>query len=508
MIKLKKALCICITACMLIVMFACANDNNTGNADNKDSATSDNKANGGDNNSGANTDTTNKADKWAQEPNSLPEMDFNGREFNVITVQMASPNRMYDQFSVDEQTGEPINDALYTRKLAVEEKYNVKINSLQNASVGATAKKSILAGDNQYDLIVDAIYSLRDLGGQHLLSDLFTVPYIKDNINKPWWDQALIRDLAINGKLYFEAGNIVLRDKLRLSCLYFNKDMCKSIGIDYPYQYVYDGTWTIDKLMEITKGINKDLDGNGIMDQFDQWGFMSQYEFSLHLFEGSGETMVSLNDSDVPVITINTPRALDVIQKALAVCTEPDAMFMADGIKGASDVWLTASEYFQENRFLMRASVFEAVPRDLRAMPADFGVLPTPKFNEQQENYFTYVEQSGLVIGIPMNADGEFSGLITEALAYESGSTLMPAFYDLCLTSKVLRDDESEGMLDIIFNNKVYDIGYIYAIGTLPSIFADLVKTNSTDFVSKYEKSQGSIEKALQKFIDSYDKAE
>jgi hypothetical protein len=269
---------------------------------------------------------------------------------------------------------------------------------------------------------------------------------------------------------------------------------------------VYDGTWTIDKLMEITKGVNKDLDGDGVMTEYDQWGFMSQHEFALHLFEGSGETTVRLNGDGVPEITMNNPRALEVIQKALAVCAEPEAMFMADTIKGSSDIWIQASAYFQDNRFLMRASVFEAVPRDLRAMPTDFGVLPTPKYDEQQKNYYTYVEQSGLMIGIPMNADLEFAGLATEALAYESGTTLMPAFYDLCLTSKVLRDNESEGMLDIIFNNKVYDIGYIYGIGTLPSILNTLASSKKTDFVSQFEKSQGAIETALAKFIDNYDK--
>lgn len=154
----------------------------------------------------------------------------------------------------------------------------------------------------------------------------------------------------------------------------------------------------------------------------------------------------------------------------------------------------------------MRASLLEPVVRDLRAMSTDFGILPSPKFDESQKNYYTYAEMSGIVVSIPKTADPEFAGLITEALAYESGSTLMPAFYDLCLTSKVLRDDESEGMLDIIFNNKVYDIGYIYNIGTLPSILNTLVQTGKTDFVSAYDKAQGAAEKALQKFIDSYNK--
>ena len=515
MLKYKRFICILIViiiSMLLTMIFAvsCAKDNDINSDSNggeNNPGAADNAADGDGSSPDANTNTENKTDKWAREPINLPEMDFNGREYRVITVNVTDENRMYDKFSTDVQTGEPVNDALYTRRLHIEEQFNIKMIATPSSSSPAdAAKKSILAGDDSYDLIVDTISNVKNLASQHLLADLFTVPYIKDDLDKPWWDQAMIRDLAINGKLYFQAGDIVLRDKLRLSCLYFNKDMCKELGIDYPYQYVYDGTWTIDKLMEITKGINKDLDGNGVMDQYDQWGFMSQHEFALHLFEASGETTVRLDGDGVPVITMNAPRALEVIQKALAACLEPEAMYMADTIKSSSDIWLQASAYFQENRFMIRASLFEAVPRDLRAMPTDFGVVPTPKYNEQQENYYTYAEANGLIMGIPMNADLDFAGLLTEALAYESGATLMPAFYDLCLTSKVLRDNESEGMLDIIFNNKVYDIGYIYGIGTLPSMLNSLVSSKKADFVSQFEKSQGSIEKALEKFIDNYDK--
>jgi len=488
---------------MLFIMFSCGK-NDSGNANGNDS----NAANNGevaDGGSGGETDG--KVDKWAQEAVSFPDTDFGGREFNVVTVEVADANRMYDYFSAEEQTGDPIIDALYTRRLRAEEKFNVAMKTKMIGSPADNARKSILAGDNEYDLIVDTIGNVRNLSTQRLLADLYAVPYIKDDMDKPWWDQALIRDLSINGKVYFQAGNIVLRDKLRVSCMYFNKDMCKSLGLEYPYKYVYDGTWTIDKMLEVTKGVNMDLNGDGVMDQYDQWGFMSQHEFGFHLFISSGEKTITLNKDGVPEITINSQRAMNVIQKALEVCIDPVNMFHADTIKGSGNVWLTASEYFQEDRFLMRASVFEPIPRDLRAMPTDFGILPTVKFDESQENYYAYAEMSGLVIGIPMNADLEFSGLITEFLAYESGTTLMPAFYDLCLTSKVLRDDESEGMLDIIFGSRVYDIGYIYSIGNLSTILNELVSGKSTDFVSKFEKSQGNIEKALDKFIDSYGQA-
>lgn len=504
MINRKKIFSILLLMSILLLTLAsCGTDNTKTNDTNNNNDVNPVSDSAEDNDITNDSDSEPKS-KWEREPINLPQRDYEGRAFNVISVEVTNPNKMYDYFSSEEQTGEPINDALYTRRVNIEEKYNIALKYTQIGNPSDTARKGILAGDNAYDLIVDSIGNVRNLGSQKLLADLFTVPYISDNLDKPWWDQAVIRDLSISGKLYFEAGDIVMRDKLRLSCMYFNKDMCKSLGIDYPYQYVYDGTWTIDKLMELTKGINFDLNGDGVMDQNDQWGFMSQYEFSLHLFQASGEKTITLNSDGIPEVTMNTPRALDVIQKALEVCIEPGAMFHADTITGASDIWIRASEYFQEDRFLMRASVFEPIARDLRAMPTDFGILPTPKYNENQENYYTYAEMSGLVIGIPVDADLEFAGLITEAMAYDSSTTVMPAFYDLCLTSKVLRDDESEGMLDIIFNSKVYDIGYIYAVGTLPGILSDLAKTGSTDFISRFEKGEGAINKAIDKLMESY----
>jgi len=502
--KIKMVICLLLTAAMLALTLSCAekeqnaapyyaSDNvNTAENDMEDGENPDNAA------------AADKQSKWVREPIDFPEIDFDGREFKIIANEVTEAIKFYDHFVSDEQTGEPINDALYTRKLHIEEKFNITIKTATVAAPAETAKKAILAGDNDCGLIVDTIFNLRNLASQGILADLYSVPYIKDDLDKPWWDQALKRDLSIYGKLYFNAGDIVLRDKLRLAVMYFNKDMFKSIGLEYPYKYVYDGTWTIDKLIEITKGINQDVNGDGVMDQHDQWGLMSEWENGMHMLAAAGEKNVSLNKDGVPEITMNTPKAIEVIQKVLDLCTDGVTMFHADTIKDSGNIWYKASEYFQENRFLMRTSVFEPIVRDLRAMPTDFGIVPYAKYDEQQENYYANVKSDGLFVSIPNNADAEFSGLITEALAYESSTTLMPAFYDLCLTSKILRDDESEGMLDIIFNNKVYDIGYIYNIGSFPSMLYNMISSKKTDFASQFDKSLGANEKALEKFKDSY----
>jgi hypothetical protein len=488
-------------------MFACAKEGNgQGDVNNENAPNSVTGNEAGASESGADTDAVpDKLCKWVREPINLPQIDFEGREFNIIAVEVTENIRFYEHFTSEEQNGEPINDALYTRRLNIEEKFNINIKTTHNSAPGETARKSILAGDGLYDLIADTMFVFSTMTNRKILADLYNVPYISDDLDKPWWDQSLKRDLSINGKLFFNAGDIVMKDKLRLAIMYFNKDMFKSFGIEYPYQYVYDGKWTIDKLIEITKGFNLDLNGDGIMDQYDQWGLMSEWENGLHMFMAAGQRTVSLNSDGVPEITMNTPKAIEVIQRVLDICTDGVTLFHADTIKDSGNIWYKASEYFQENRFLMRTSVLEPIVRDLRAMPTDFGILPYTKYDEQQENYYSNVKGDGIFIAIPDNTDIEFAGLITEAMAYESSTTLMPAFYDLCLTSKILRDNESEGMLDIIFNNRVYDIGSLYNIGVLPNLIYNLVNSGKTDFVSQFEKSQGAIESALEKFIISYD---
>jgi len=391
-----------------------------------------------------------------------------------------------------------------TGPTAVEERYNIKVKEIGKPNVAELARKSILAGDNKFDLIIDYLADINPLANQKLFADLYETPYIKEGLNNKWWDQAFKRDLSINNKLYFGAGHLILRDKLRVSCIFFNKGMCQTFDIDYPYKYVYDGTWTLDKFIEMSKGINADLNGDGVMDQNDRWGVMADHSFATYIFEAAGEKMIRLNKDGVPEITMNNPRAVEVIQKALEFCTTPEAMFFAENIKGAANIWYRANELFAEDRFLLRMGIIEHVVRDLRPMETDFGLVPMFKYDEKQENYYSRADSWVYVVSIPHNADLEFSGLITEALAYESGSTLMPAFYDICLTSKHLRDNESEGMLDIIFNNTSYDMGYLYNIGNQYEMLNNLIKKRSADFSSAFEKAQGTMEKALQKFIDGY----
>jgi len=69
---------------------------------------------------------------------------------------------------------------------------------------------------------------------------------------------------------------------------------------------------------------------------------------------------------------------------------------------------------------------------------------------------------------------------------------------------KILRDDESAGMPDIIFSTRSYDIGMMYNIGGFLNMFIELGDKKSGDFTSAYEKNEPAAIKQLDKLIETY----
>lgn len=495
--RIIKLFCVfLILAVIIIAAVSCGDGGQTSG----DTVTSDNGGNA------SQDDTVNDSSKTEDETDTpvypeIPVIDFDSRTYTVLNRDGV---HIWDQFLAEEQNGDPINDAMYIRKMIVEDRYNIKIEQVVPSNVVTAARASVNAGDDTYSLIQLEIAELGNLANSGILADWYEMPHISDNLEYDWWDQNLNRDLTVNGKLYVQDGQLIVKDDLRLTCMYFNKDMFKEFNLEYPYEAVRNGTWTIDKMVELSKGINKDLDGNGVMDQYDQWGFMSEHQVGIHIYQGAGERSVTVNKNGVPELTLGSQRSLDVITKALEITSDPMAMYHANTIKGAADVWLQANAYFQENRFLMRSSIFLPIVESLRAMETDFGIIPFPKFDANQDKYYSMATQWGYAVAFPKSADPEFAGLITEVLARESVTTLTPAFYDVSLRTKSARDDESEDMLDIIFGNKIYDIGVLFSLTSLDSTLNNMVSGRKTDFASTFEKTKDKMQSAVELFYESY----
>jgi len=418
----------------------------------------------------------------------LPDIAFGGRDFRIIVKSWGE----YD-VSVDENSSEDIsfndvviNDATYARNLAVSEKYGVNIVKIVREDIQNAVKKSVSAGLDDYELALPLMQESATLALEGHLHDWNALPHL--DLNKPWYDQNLRSSLKIKERNYFMMGDFQIRDDDHTWILMFNKQIVRDLGLEEPYGIVREGKWTFDKFKQMIKDASADLNGDGVFDSNDRYGFLTTSAGGVTNFLFSGGEKITdgdPTDGNRPVIRDNADRVAAILEKTVDILHKDNASF----IKGS---WEVFEKMFIEGRGLFYSEILAHVRR-LRAMNADFGVLPCPKYDENQKDYLTHVDPASPIMSLPSTSDPEFVGVVMEALSAESYRRVTPAFYEASLSGKIVRDDESLDMLKIIMGNHVFDFALVFNFGGIGQTFNALAGKGDVGYSSEFEKK---LEKA------------
>jgi len=447
-------------------------------------------------------DTSEAAETTTSKPKAdVPESDFEGYNFRFLIENENLDTNVYRNVVVEAENGDVLNDAIFERNAAIEEDFGVVLSQIPADVPSTDAQKMILAGDDGFDAIANYQSDMYKIATNGSLVSFYDIPYI--DLDGAWWDQSMKEQMTIAGNLFYHTGEILLYDDVLTTCAIFNKAMWEDRKLDNPYDMVKDGTWTIDKITEISHGVNTDLNGDGAMNDKDLWGFVGELAAGINFFHGAGEQTVT-NNGDSLEITYGGERAVSVVEKILALLSSDDVLIPDTAITN-NDRWKITSAMFQQDQILIRTTTFQPVPRDLRKMETDFGVLPIPKFDEAQEKYYSTMNSTFGVVAVPVTStDLDRAGIILEAMAVESISTVSPAFYEVSLQGKVFRDDDSQEMLDIIFANKVYDIGLLFNVGTFSDIMRNQIKAGTNTFVSTLEGKTEAAQLEIEKLVEAF----
>lgn len=431
----------------------------------------------------------------------LPEIKFEGEDF-VTIVRGPNFNEWQSQdIFVEVQNGEPVNDAVYIRNVYLEETYNIKIKEFQATDPGGQAKKSISAGSNDYQVVNADTGASATLASQNLLYNLHEIPNM--DLTKPWWDQRSVTQLSIGGKLYFCTGDLSIMANDATWIQMFNKKMIDDFSLESPYDLVNNGKWTIDKMVEMGRAVSSDIDGDGNMKwDIDQYGFVTHASSCEGFFFGSGCNIIAKDQDDLPYLNMSDDRVIKVIERATPMIS--DKTLVVNGSVQSLSPVTQMQPVFESGRSLFYGEVMQCIIR-LRTMEIDFGVIPFPKLDEEQEEYNHFIHTTACMVSVPLsNPDIDKTGILLEAMAAKSKYTLQKAYYDVCLEGKFMRDEESTGMLDIILRSRNYDIGYIYNWGSLFTAFSSSITKGDTDFASKYAKAEPSAIKAMDKTVAAW----
>ncbi|MFA6948212.1 MAG: hypothetical protein WCQ72_04460 [Eubacteriales bacterium] len=406
---------------------------------------------------------------------------YDGYKFTLLL----SGNWDFDDFTADELDGEPINDAIYQRNSIIEEKYGVEIAvniMTEQGSKGSDAfKNSVMAGDNAFDAAMMGSYEVSALAYNDYLIDLNKIPYL--DLTKPWWDQKANADLSMKGIMYYTTGSITTLLNDCTYCILFNKTLINNYGMDNPYELVYSGGWTLDKFASMTMQVSEDIDGSGTFDSNDKYGAIIWDDSMLGMVSAIGEKVCSIKPDGEIELTLYNDRVVSILDRYLTLVLDKQHCIRVDPGNDISIPMFSSDRALFYTRYLRAVSWF-------RDMTTDFGVLVYPKYDENQEDYYTNVHAYGSsFVCIPKsNNNTERTGILLEAIAAESLYLIQPAYYEITLVGKYTRDDESVAMLDMLISNRVYDVGLYYQVGTYNEQLMNLFRKGKNEFVSMYQK--------------------
>jgi hypothetical protein len=236
------------------------------------------------------------------------------------------------------------------------------------------------------------------------------------------------------------------------------------------------------------------------MDENDRFGLLYQRDTVLSLFSGSGEMIGRKDERDIPYITLTEESSLSRMIFILESLYDRNSNFNVMTLPGDFNLGMDAM--FQNNQGLfMWIRMVNIVA--LRSMPTDFGILPIPKRDYAQAYYSSDVNSwTGVCLAVPAtNTDFDNTGIFFEALAAESSRSVQPAYYDVLLTGIIARDEESLGMLDLIFGNRTYDIGAIGTFGGLNEIIF-LAMTFDLNVVSYVESRMDRAARDIERLVE------
>lgn len=433
----------------------------------------------------------------------LPDMDFGGRTFTFYTKNDDSWSDWFE-FSIyaEEMNGEVLNDAVYSRNSYVQEKCDVVLAEYAPNSGNFTSEigNAIQAGDSQYDVVMPALNHAGELVLKGYLLDLNEVDNI--NLSQNWWDQCSISDLSLANKLYMVSGDISMLNADATWCTMINLAVLNDLGAETPYQYVAEDNWNFDTYKALCENASIDLNGDGVYDKNDSIANLTQNENATAMLVCFGYHMIEKDSDDLPYFDLEGNERAYTILQDLSEFMNDDRLSLNYHTKGSADGYhLLTTKMFQENRGLFWITNLQMVRR-LREMETDFGIAPVPKYDEQQENYCNVVWQVGSYVTVPITAaNSAESGYILETISAKSRELLRPAYYETALSKKYLRDEESVEMLDLVIDNRSYELELAFNFGVQSAVNSIVLdeKEPASTFASSAKSIAASIEKALEK---------
>lgn len=383
-----------------------------------------------------------------------PNLNFGDATFHILAWEHSLP-----EFDMAEQTGNVIENAVFTRNSMTEERLGIDLSfTIIKGNSGAfqefcqEVSKSVNAGDGSFDAIGCYLRSAGVMTLQHLLVDMLEVEHL--NFDKPWWSDSLLELNTINDKLYFISGDIATTLLYQMMFMIYNNDLGEQFNLTNPQELAMQGKWTQEVLFTMAENIYADLDNDGVKSEGDQYGLFSINHPNLDIFymgadmsyvEPDANGNLQLSDD------ILSEKALGIIDKLISLYTNSNDGWYKNSV--------SSSSIYAQGNSLFYNTTGQVLSQSFRSADMNYSILPAPKYDEAQEHYRTAVAFTHTMYCIPIDAKNTaMSGAVLECMASEGYRNVTPALFETAFKYQYSNSQYDADIFEIIRDNVVFDI--------------------------------------------------
>ena len=408
-----------------------------------------------------------RLDKNGYLMDDLPEdLSYPGQEITVLGWDDAA----CEEFDIKELGDDEVENAIYFRdqmiqaRLGVTLKYTLTPGSVKKIQEYKQKVQNAYLGNEPYDITASYTRSIAICASANFLQDLSSIPgqnYL--DLEKPWWSSDVVEKTSTNkGKYYFVTGDASTNLVQMIYCVYFNADIVNNTqGMESPYDLVANNQWTIEKLLTMSKGFYKDNGKTG-KDLDDNYGLLAYYFDWPALLHGCGINYMTKDAAGDFILdpAIKSQKTIDLMDEFQSFVNSDS--FVCDADKGT----------YPLNNFKKGLSTFIITHsgtgimslKDLETF--NVGVVPCPKYDTTQENYYSTVRQPVTFFGIMNNVhDDRLSMLsaVLECWGSEAYRGTTPIIFETNMKYKGTTDPRIPEMLQLIKDTAYFDCARIYA---------------------------------------------
>ena len=377
------------------------------------------------------------------------------RTFTVITDKKSV-------FLNDESNPTSINKAIDDRNAFLRSKYGANIEVVEVASnkVADDLKAAVASGLEYCDILAISARETVKLYTAKLLTDMNTLPDFDPE--NSYFDKDNATSLATNKTFYMLPDPTALVYE-EMYVYFYNNDLVKNSGIN-PETLVMQGKWTWDSFNEVAKLSAPDVYGKTSADlNNDVFAFGAFYlegTYPLVMWTSTGNRLIDNTYKNPVVLSMENNDVVTIAEKLMD-------SYNSRGKYPISET--SAAKAFVEGRlafFCNKLEYFYAL-RDGTTKGANYGILPIPKYNEEQDGYDCLVSSDARVFSIPITVsdnDNEQKRFISAVISATcaSGNNTIPKAYANHHIGFYLNNNSEAVMFNTILDSMTFDFATVY----------------------------------------------